>query len=176
MDPIDAKLGKIIQLAKHGVGGEKTNALRLVISMCEKYGLHIDDVMNADEPTKRFVIKYKSKRDLTLICGIASKLLDQAKGFMYNAYLKELYVDTTTAKYVELQYAVGVYLEAYKRERRKILKDIPRAFAMKHQLWAESSEPGQIKNLKQFEEFQRRQRLAGQMEDVHINKALGGGK
>lgn len=175
MAELDRKLGKIIQLAKHGIGGEKEVALDMVRRICEEKDLDFGVVMSDDEKITKYTISYKSKKEMSIISGIAAKILDNPDGFYYNRWYKQLYVETTAAKYIELTYAIEIYLAAFRKERRQIVRDIPRAFAMKHKLWADSAVGG-VATQKEWEAMQRRQALAETMADVNLRKGIGSGK
>lgn len=170
---LDPKLGKIIALAKSGIGGEKETAIRMVKALCEKQGLDYDHVMSDEEPVVRYTIPFKSKKEFDIQIGIASKILDHADGFHWNRYRKEMYVETTPAKYLELMYAIEIYLAAYRKERRKIMRDLPRAFSMKHELWADSAESSdRPMTAKEYEAMMRRAALAEGMENVNLRKGI----
>ena len=172
---LDPKLGKIIALAKHGIGGEKGTAIRMVKAICIKQGLEFEHVMSDEEPVVKYTIPFRSRREFHIQIGIASKILDNADGFHWNRYRKEMYVETTPAKYIELMYAIEIYLAAYRKERRKIMRDLPRAFSMKHELWADSAESSsKAMTDKEYEAMMRRAALAEGMENVNLRKGIEG--
>ena len=176
-EKLNDKLDKIVALAKDGVGGEKVNAQYMLRKFCDKYDLDYDEVLekNDKEAVDFHNIKYKTKREMGIVIGIIAKILDYTEPVQYNPHTKELRIECTQSQYLDLLYATDIYLTAYRKEYRKTMKDLPVAFQMKHELWADSAE-GRALTEKEMEAHYRRKNIASGMESVNIRKGITDGR
>jgi hypothetical protein len=176
----DEKLGKIVQLARRGHGGERTAALAIVRRLSQEQGLNFDDVMRADEAVHEYAFKYRDARERSLIVQM---LLVYARPegdlISQNTYRKMVFVETTSIRYIETAHAVEVYLAAYRKEKARIqrmLKDLPRAFIIKHNIFRlAGSDSDATYTPAELEEWRRQMRLADDLDDVTLRKTIGGG-
>lgn len=170
---MEGKLEKIVELARHGVGGEKETAIRMVKKICEKNGLEFDDIMSDSQQIHKYEIKYRSKPELNVITGVICKMLD-VPSIQYNAYYKRAFFETTSEKYIDIIYAIDIYLRAFRKERRRMASDLNRAFVIRHQLWGSTAEPETVKD-SEYDDYMRRIRMAEGLDHVEVNKAIESG-
>ena len=172
----EERLGHVVALAKHGVGGERENATRAVKRMCEKYGLDFEEVMSDDEKLDDYEFKYTDNKLLVHAIIIAHGMVKRVPVYVHR-YRKTLMVSTTKTKYIECLNALEVLIPAYRKEKRKVNKALWYGFLGKHNLWcpfpSEEDEPE-----RKMTEEEVKARLAGQglqdhMEDVEVRKRLG---
>lgn len=169
------RLGKIVQLAKKGVGGEKTNALKIVKKICQKYNLDFDKVMGSlEESGKEYEICYKTgfERDFLgqILCKYTS---DRSQCFRYNDFKKVVYFKATVEEYINVLNAFEVLLKLYKKERKKVIAALYYGFLEKHDLFYK----GKIKNrpketAEDYEIARIGSDLARNFEDSDIHKRL----
>ena len=128
-------LGKIVALAKGGVGGEKETAIRLVKKLCDKHFLNFDEVMN-DKGVGKFYLDFKrGERQLAvqIICRYAHMALDDS---MYGSRDGlRIYFETTKEKYIETLNAYAVLSKKLKEEKQIVVSSIEDAFFSKHNLY-----------------------------------------
>lgn len=182
MAEIDSKLLKIVALAKHGVGGERDSAIKIVRRICQEQSLEYDEVMSSEETLEWFEFKYKTVDEQHIIGQVLWKLLDRdnADGVKVHRGSKTLYVRTTPGRGVDISYAVSIYLAAYRAEKRKIQKDLEGAFVMKHSLYApaddgDEDKPSKDPTNEEIAAAYRRAKLAEGLETVKLTKAIGDG-
>lgn len=179
LNDIDPKLLKVVALAKDGVGGEKTNALKIVKRLCAELGLNVDDVLNATD-YREYEIKYERNNELSIIAQICYKFATTPEhpGVRFNKHYKEVYVTTTPAKYIETTQAIAVYIAAYRKDRRRIISDLPTAFIHKHYLFGGHSDPDQEDRQPtkaELEQARRAAALGENLDDVTLTKAIESG-
>lgn len=135
------KLGKIVALAKGGIGGEKQNAIRIVKALCKKHNLDFDDVME-NISIKEFSIVYRTKEELDLItfCFYRYGMLKYEDSIKYNQYSKKAIFNTTLDKYIEVLNAFVVLRVLYKKEKKKAEMAVMEAFRIKHYLYYEPTD------------------------------------
>lgn len=169
------KLSKIVKLVKHGVEGESEAARHMLTKFCDKYELDFYEVLEANDETKirKFEIKYKNARERNVICRVLAKIHDIKDGFYYNGYRRAVYLECMPEKYYDSLYVVDQYLQAYRKAYRRAMKDVPRAFTIKHELWAPSAESsGKQLTYEQWKDLERQQSMAEGMSNVNIRKGI----
>lgn len=181
MQDIDPKLLKVVALAKDGVGGEKETAIRIVKRLCAELGLDYDDVMNA-QATQEYTFYYERNNERSIVSQILYKFatVPEHPGIRINKYYKKFFVRTTAAKYIEASQAIAVYIAAYRKERRRIITDLPDAFIYKHNIFGgfdeQDDKPPKEFTEAQLERERRAAALGSTMDDVTLTKAIEAGK
>lgn len=180
MKDIPEKLGKIVELAKHGMGGEKDNAIRIVKRICKEHDLDFDDVMSQSEV-----------QEFRLDIGTFEQRVAVQIILRYGAYKtepkispsvsgKHLYWKTTKERYVETLNAFAVLSSAYKKEKKRMADIIFHGFLSKHSLYYKPT-PEEAKDYykanKELSEEEKKVRAMGDaisngMDDVTIQKLL----
>lgn len=171
MANLDDKIGKIVALAKGGVGGERTTAIKILKNLCKNHGLNYDEVMSDDQQISEYVLEYKSKEDKRLTEQIIGKYLGHVKGGYYK-YRKALWFETTKEKYIEVLNAHSVLLRLYRKERKKMKEAVYYGFLDKHNLFVPAGEKE-----RELTQEEKDARAAGHMmtyhmEDAEIHKQL----
>jgi hypothetical protein len=133
-------LGKIVALARGGVGGEKETAIKMVKALCVKHDLNFDEVMNASETVKEYWIDHKKREQDVLaqvICRYAHLNIDS--GTQPSIGGERLYFKTTQEKYIETLNAWEVLQGLYTKEHKLLEKAFFRAFIQKHNLFYQAT-------------------------------------
>ncbi len=176
----EEKLGKIIELAKRGEGGEKEIAIKLVKKMCKKLGLNYDDVMSKRKHKEEFHIDIK-RGDFKLTLQIIVRYAydgDSTQESISGSYDRSrVYFKTTQDKYLEVVNAYEVLSRMYKLEERKAKEALYYGFLEKHNLYANHVKDKEDED----DEDEMKARLMGSlmsrgMDDAQIRKALTEGK
>lgn len=183
MDNIETeKIGKLVAMAKGGYLGEKQNAISILKKICKKHNLSFDEIMQTSDELKieEYSIKYKTKIEFKLIiqilCSYWAETEEQLEEVYSNKYYKSIFFKTTKAKYIEIVYAVEIFLSMYHKERKKILDAVYFGFLDKHNLYSPFNTNANQKISKKESELRDvGARLAGSMEDINIRKALKSG-
>lgn len=184
---IDERILKIIELARNGVGGEKANAQRILRNICRKQGLLYDDIINhvqeefaehiisvgrltklEVEVAAQVVFRFATTKEHPKLAILQDRHTRRTVGFK---------VICTPSHAAEAQYAVDVYLRAYRSEMKRIARDSQIAFIMKHDLYPRYEKPIDKRQLtdEELAEIERATMASMQMADVSIHKAIGGG-
>lgn len=175
------RMGKIVEIAKHGIGGEKTNALDIIRRLCKKHNLNFDDVMSAGATEYEYTLYYKTKEEKSLLVQVIIKFAYGGDGSSHsifeNNYRKVVIFKATQEQYFECLNAWEVLLRLYKKEKRKIANAVFYGFLSAHELYS-NGKPGEEVKLSKAEEDARRTgaMLSHGMEEANINKRLGAGK
>ncbi len=170
------KLGKIVALAKRGVGGEKDAAIAMLKRMCEKYDLNYDDVIaEAKLVDGELYYKKRTWKKIAIQTVCRYGLLKVEDSIRENKYKKKLYFQTTPALLIETLNAFDLLSRAHDEERRKITKTFFTAFLSKHDLFYQLKEgekhKGSSKSMS-LSEMLAAQAMAEAMKDVNIRKRL----
>lgn len=132
---ITRKLRNLLRLAEQGVQGEAVNARRLFDSLCDKYGLTIEDIIDT-EKRKRYTFEIGRNKDLlTLFVQCHGVVTGEKSLSYYQKSRSEIRVDLTAYQYAELSALWAWHKANYKREREALLKSITEAYISKHRLY-----------------------------------------
>jgi hypothetical protein len=176
------KLGKVVAMAKKGIGGEKDAAIAILKAMCAKHKLIYEDLMSDDNELYEYVIHYKNQEEFRIlgqvVCRYAYLNIDQKQGF--NAIRKVVIFKTTKEKYLETLHAFDVYKVQWEKEREKMKDAIYYAFIERHQLYyapRQDEIPKLIDQMTKDKSIGSVAREAGNkiaryMDDVKIHKRL----
>lgn len=167
------RLGKIVKLAKNGIGGEKANAIKLLKTLCDKYGLKFEEVMEQGELESEHIIHYKKEIHTRLVAQIVYKY-SGCDTIEVNRYRRTVRIKSTQEKYIETLNAVDVLVRLYDKERKKFKDAVFYGFLDKHRLYSDRKEGDEEKEFTDDEIAVRRAgyRMAGQMEDAELLKRL----
>lgn len=113
------KLEKVRTLAERGVGGEKESAERTLAELMERYGITEEDL--EDTRASTHWIRYKTEWERKLLHQLAYMHLGTGHSFgcvgrYTNRPRKEVGVDCTPAKYIEIEADFAFYSEAMREE------------------------------------------------------------
>lgn len=181
MRSVDERLLKIVALARQGIGGEKTAAIRLVKRICLKEGLDYEDVMRAtDYRDYTLHVATRSKLEVEIVTQVFFRFVvnDEHPNLQYNRRYKVFFYTTTPSGQVEVSNAVSVYLAAYRKEVKKYALQVQEAFVAKHQLFTPSKDdkPSEPLTMAQLLKIARLREIANDMADVKLRKNIGAGE
>lgn len=142
------KLLKLYELAKRGVGGEKTNAERFLNNLLEKHGLSIDDI-DQELPKKRYY-RYTTNHNEMLIAQVILKVTNNKQIWNVKHY-KELAAEVTDYQHVQILELIDFHLDNYNQEKKIFLKDFTVAYVQKHKLFRDAPDERELKDLTQEE-------------------------
>lgn len=169
------RLGKIVKLAKNGIGGEKDAAMNVLRSLCAKHGLNIDDVMNSIEKKEFWIeISDPDEEVMAIRCIYRYGILNLEDAQQITVFShsikrnrKKIGFISTTEKHVEVLNAYSVLVPLYKKERVIAEIAFSTAFANKHNLFYQPREDEEEKaeetRKKQHEEKTEDQQQADEM-------------
>lgn len=185
----EERLGKIVALARGGVGGEKETAIKMVKALCAKHDLNFEEVMNASEAVKEYWIDHKKSEQqllVQIICRYAHRTIDD--GIQPSIGGTRLYFKTTQEKYIETLNAWEILQPLYQTERKLLEKALFNAFLQKHQLFYQPTPEEHRKQMRRIkkqedsktEEDKRAEAMGSAMSrhltDAEIMKRLTGKK
>lgn len=150
-------LGKIVALAKRGVGGEKATAIKMVKSLCKKHGLDFDEVMQGGDAVKEYWIDHQKGEQKVLaqvICRYAHRSIDD--GIQQSIGHTRLYFKTTQEKYIETLNAWEVLQKLYHKERKLMARAFFNAFLSKHDLFYQPTPEEHQKQLRRIKKQQEK--------------------
>lgn len=171
------RLGKIVALAKRGVGGEREMALKMVRSICKRYDLDFDEVMT-DVRLADYCLVLKTRNHFSLGIQTVARygIYDEEHLHIGQSRdKKHLYFTTTQEKYVETVNAYEVLSRLYEKERKKIEAAFKIGFYQKHDLFLPFKMKKDTKDkptAKEMEAYMRGAKLAEDMENATIHKQL----
>ena len=175
MDRIIDKLKKLLALAERGEQGEAENARRRLEAELRKHGLTFDDIREENKRTRMF--KYNSNDERTLLIQVLVNYLgsksDAFNKSTYNKYKKQVYIDLTDMEYIDISNMYDFFKAQFRKERKRLLQDMIKAFVQKHRIFDSTSQGCQEDDREiDWEELKRIFALSSTMEDVTFRKQL----
>lgn len=177
----EEKLKKIVQLAKHGDGGEKESALRLVRKICAKNDLDFDEVMSEAPTVHEFSLTCRGKAEAIVLTQTIYKFA--FRNFNEGSWWRRgnktrLYFETTTEKYIDTMTAWDILRKQMRKESEKVAL----AMVYKHELFYQPR-PDEMEEVakalrnsktspEQYAKAMAAQRMAASLDDVEIQRRL----
>lgn len=138
-ESLKAKLRKLAALAERGVGGEATNARRLMEQICREHGVSLDEVLNVEE-TKWYDFEIgRRKTDLDLFMQCYAKVTGSGKLSYRNCSRSRISVELTAYQYAEISSLFEWHKENFKRDVENLMATLFQAYCSKHSLYRERS-------------------------------------
>lgn len=170
------RLGKLVALAKRGIGGERDTALEMVKKLCKKLHLEFEDVMSSDEKIREFYVDF-ARADMRLALHVVIRYAfdgDGTQDWVPSVSHTRLYFTTTLERYLETVHALEILTRQYRKEQKRVRKAFWYGFLSKHDLYAKKtikSEEWQPSK-EEMRERKMGSMMAHGMEDAEIRKAL----
>lgn len=178
----DDFLGKVLNLARRGEGGEKENAIRLVKKICKERNLNFDDVMSSTDKKEYFIDCKIGESDLLARIIYRYALLAMKDSIGQNRNATRLFFTTTPDRFVETCNAFSILRIQFKKEKAIFQDAFLTAFQAKHELFYSPTPEEWKKILKEKDEKPESERekkrkkaaahMAHAMDDVQILKQL----
>jgi len=145
METIIEKLKKVKELADRGEAGEALAAKALLFKLLEKHGLTLEDI--EDEVKHQYLFKYAFAREKSVMLQCIAKVVDDpALRYSYRKdKRKEFWVEMTEWQYVEAKDMIEFHIKQFRRDLELKMDAFLSAYINKHNLFAESTEPGESK-------------------------------
>jgi len=140
------KLGKLYQLAKKGVGGEKENAEKFLKKLLDKHGLTIEDLEKEEKVDKFY--NYTSIKSRELIHQIVYHVIGKDMITWNIPTYKCVGVEATNYQHIQIKELVLFHLENMKIKKKKFLETFYSAYVQKHSLFP----PKELSNKEDEEE------------------------
>ena len=139
---VDERMLKIVELARAGMGGEKEAAQRILQRICAKQGLSYEDLINdtSEKYSEHLIVTGKlTKSEQTIAAQVVYRFATSKDNpelwtsrSRHNRVLKGFIAVCTPTQAAEAQYAVDLFLRAYRAEVKRIERETKIAFIMKH--------------------------------------------
>ncbi len=127
------KIKKVQALAENGIGGEKTNAKKILKKLLKKYDLIENDILSEDK--EMFTKKLKQGHKTKLFILILSKFLSgdsfDEMWFSNNSYSKIYHFDATIAEHIDIEESYNFYIKLFEEEKDRLLH----AFFIRHNIF-----------------------------------------
>lgn len=174
---------KLKALSDQGVGGEKDNATRMLIALCEKHGIPLSDITD-DEPIQRFEIwkERDPSMEWKFFVQIAASVLgddfmigryrhNYKKGQKY-AGLRRCFIECTASQFLEIQAKHEFFWAHWQKE----VKMFYQAFVQTNKLYtkADPNKESEERDLtpEELEELYRISQLMQGIDRKIFNKQL----
>lgn len=140
---INDKLRKILALRDAGYKGEAIAAEDALSRLCQKYGISIDEIMDAGEKKKRVYFKGMSDNHVkNILFACYFRVTNQPKASYYNDGRGCISFELTPCEEVELKELFDCMKKAYKKAIKQTIDDFNEAFIITNHLYSDAaSEP-----------------------------------
>jgi hypothetical protein len=145
MDTIIERLKKVKELADRGEAGEALAAKAKLMELLKKYNISLEDIETDITNSYKFRYAFSDEKKVMLQC--ISKVIDDPK-MTYSHYKdkkKEFFVKLTEWQYIESMDLIKFHLKQYRDEKKRKMRALFSAYLNRHELFADSSEPGDSK-------------------------------
>lgn len=113
---LQAKLKKLLTLARQGIGGERTNAQRALEKLMAKHNITLDDL---DHETQKltWLTPAKGKHEKSLLYQTISAVVTSDRTIYKSRYYPgKIGIELTPAEEIEIQLRYGLYLHSLKTQ------------------------------------------------------------
>lgn len=121
-DRIKAKMRKLLELVRQGVGGERENAQSMLEKLLKKHDLTLEDLDSEKAEVGLYEFAFNDKLEKKLLTAVMHFVL-QAKTIMVrndHKNSKKICIQVTKAQKLEIDLAYGVYREVFKKEQQNL--------------------------------------------------------
>lgn len=159
---------KLRELAQRGIGGEKTNAERLLAKIMSEHGISLESLESVKRYREQFRCKVEHRFLLAqvayMILGSGAEIYKDRRGPSY------MQAECTPAEKLEIEAVFDFYKRAYEAD----LKIFRKAFMQKNQIFPSDGEIVDIDSLsgKEKELSLKARRMAAGLDKHHIRKQL----
>lgn len=170
---IKAKLRKLLELVRQGVGGEKDNAQSILSKLLKKHGLTLDDLDPEYAEVCECEFKFGNALERKLLLQVIFTVLNVTTilGREEHKNSKVLCIKATRAQKLEIDLAWSLYREAFTKEQDRLLI----AFIHKNHLYGPdggesktSPEPSKLSK----DDITAIVAMMGAIKETHVHKAL----
>ena len=164
------KLKKLQALAERGEKGEALAAKRVLDELCEKNGIKLEDLFEE----KKELIPYNDPQAKKILFQCYCKVTNLTE-ISYYKYRKTNIVsfELTKSQEIDLRGMFEFYFEQFKKERKKQLEILTKAFISKHDIYSDSAEASHEELTPQkLQETYAILRAKDQLEDVSYHKMI----
>lgn len=118
-----ARMQKLLELAKRGVGGEAANAARFLAKMLEKHGMCMSDIAGGEQQRSAIELKWRTDEDRTLLLQIVAKVLDSSDFTVWRrGRTRALIVELTPSEHAEVVMHQAVLAPALATHLRRAME------------------------------------------------------
>lgn len=168
-EKLKIRLGKLMALARTGVGGEKVNADNFLVKLLDKHNLTLTDIVDSAKTMHFFSYRNAMQRRLLgqviySVCGSSIEV------FKSRSKRSSLRVEVTRLEQIEIEILYGAYKAALKVEIELLVE----AFIHKNGIFASADgvqEPRQL-SAKEMERMEKVLRMMEGLDKVQVRKAL----
>lgn len=166
---IEAKLRKLAEMVRQGVGGERDNAETIFDRLLKEHGLRREDFFDTGEAASRVNFSVATKRERSLLIQVAAKVLNDRNADVWSTRgkLSPLGFEMTKAQAAETRFLFGLYRQAWEVEAERLFL----AFVNKHNIFPETPIAEPQKPMDRGELAKLKSMMDG-MDSVAVHKAL----
>ena len=134
------KLRKILALRDAGHKGEAIAAEAALSRLCLKYGISIDEIMDAGEKKKRVYFKGVSDNHVkNILFACYFKVTNQQRVSYYKAGRGCIVFELTPCQEVELKELFDCMRKAYNKAVKQTIEDFNEAFIIRNHLYSDAA-------------------------------------
>lgn len=172
-DNIQKRISKLMAHVIKGEGHERENAERALRALCNKHEIIYDDLFRR-ENKRRFEVKVPDATERIIFRQMCSKYGEIEDFWQYRRDRRIMIFETFPHVYLELMGMWPIFQKAYRKEKRKMMLALPKAFVAKHNLYGRPPDDYKVPEWteEEIEAFRLARRMAGDMDDVTIRKQL----
>ena len=168
------KIKKLQALAERGEKGEALAAKRALDELCEKNGIKLEDLFEEKKELVEFKLPYNDPQAKKILFQCYCKVTNLAE-ICYFKYRKTNIISfkLTKSQEIDLRGMFEFYFKQFKKERKKQLEILTKAFISKHNIYSDSAEVSHEELTPQkLQEIYAILRAKDQLEDVSYHKMI----
>lgn len=176
-ESIRSKVQKLQALAERGEKGEALNAKRLLDQLLAKYGVSLEEIVEAQEEKQQYTFNVKENGyGFTLSTQCYFNVTNEIR-MSYRQRRRYVTVELTKMQYVELQALYDWHYKQLTKDMKRMQKEFTEAYIQKHRLFGKHSDDNNEEERELSpEDLQRLLRMLNymdSMEDTSYYKQIG---
>lgn len=191
-DTVRARIAKLLELSRRGIGGERETAAKSLGALLERHGLTMDDVESTAEEKRAVRLEVRGRHEIRLAVHVALHYADFQTFHEISGRTTWVEIVVRPAEAARIAVAWATYRAAWREEVEKTLHALHAAFVSKHDLWPKvpiRSRHTLSGSEKEIEHVVRARALMGSLAEVdrpdsqvesvsfnHVNRRIGSGR
>lgn len=176
-ESIKSKVQKLQALAERGEKGEAINAKRLLDQLLSKYGVSLEEIVEAQEEKQQYTFNVKENGyGFTLFTQCYFNVTNEIR-MSYRQHRRYVVVELTKMQYVELQALYDWHYHQLTKELKRMQKEFTDAYIHKHRIYGkrsdENNEEERELSPEDIERLLRVLRYMDSVEDSSYYKQIG---
>lgn len=169
------KIKKLQTLAERGEKGEALAAKRALDELCEKNGIKLEDLFEEKKELVDFKLPYNDPQAKKILFQCYCKVTNLSEiNYFKHRKTNVVTFELTKSQEIDLRGMFEFYFKQFKKEKKKQLEILTKAFISKHNIYSDDNEGLSHEEMtpQKLQEIYAILRTKDQLEDVSYHKMI----